>query len=149
MTRPTSPWQRKAAYDLLKALGAAQSSRMRFAIIAWQAAETGWTCPANRNLWNTFAGGHLVTYPTNIACVKDVARLLTYPGFDAWAGYDHVARAARANDPIGFMEAVCMSKWDVSRYGWPKANHLLDIYRELVDGLPGHWFDIVMPGPAR
>ena len=141
IARPTAPWQRKAATDLLTALGAAQSSRMRFAIIAWQAAETGWTQPANRNLWNTFAGGHLVVYPTVIACVKDAARLLTYPKFAEWAGYDHVAQAARLNDPMGFMEALCMSKWDLSRYGYPKENHILAIYTELVAGLPGHWFE--------
>ena len=143
MTRPTAPWQRKAATDLLTALGAQQSSRMRFAIIAWQASETGWLCPANRNLWNTFAGSpsRLVVYPTVIACVKDAARLLTFPKFAEWAGYDHVAAAARLNDPIGFMEALCRSKWDIAQYGWPKANHLLDLYKELVDGLPGHWFE--------
>ena len=143
MIRSTAPWQRRAATDLLTALDAQQSSRMRFAIIAWQAAETGWTLPANHNLWNTFAGhpSRLVVFPTVIACVRDCARLLTAPGFDAWAGYDHVADAARANDPIGFMEALCMSKWDIAHYGYPKANHLIDLYRELVAGLPGHWFD--------
>lgn len=146
MPRPTQPWQRKMAKDLLDLLGVRQTSRMRMAVIAWHIAECGDRPYAPRNNpFNIFHKGKPVEYPTLKAGLEATARTLAAdPKFSKWAGYDKVVKYAKNNDPVGFMAALAQSRWDAGRYGTLKGgpNLIVTVYKELVDGLPGeHWLD--------
>jgi hypothetical protein len=77
--------------------------------------------------------------------LRDSANLLLWgltPG-GAWTGYGPVVKAARLDDPRGFLDDLAASKWAADKYGTAHGgpNRLVGLYREIVAGL-GPWYAI-------
>jgi hypothetical protein len=138
---PTTDSQ-TAAKDFLKALGAPTSAVMIRAVQAWLRAEGStiignnpWNlhsgtpchsasgyCPGNGNLpgqiGNRYAGKgdqNVAVFSSLNAGAKASAVNLTSHGND-WTGYGRVVDAARAGDPIAFLNALARSAWSGGRY---------------------------------
>lgn len=142
------------ASTFLKTLGAPDSEIMRRAVIAWLRKESGRRIIGN-NPWNislpaaqeiarkggpapigyrthSVTGQKFAVYDTvNNGSIAS-ARLLLGAGND-WRGYHKVIAAARANDPIAFLNALAASAWDAGRYGTRNGgvNQLLSVYRSV------------------
>jgi hypothetical protein len=142
--------QGEIASAFLHELGAPDNAVMRKAVIAWMRAESGTTIRAN-NPWNMTLSAAKETGIKTCGSWKSAssgltfaafcspqdgarasARLLLHAGSD-WRGYDHVVDAARAGDPIRFLNALAHSAWDGGRYGTKNGgpNKLLNVYASL------------------
>lgn len=144
------------ASAFLRELHAPDTPVMRKAVIAWMRAESGTTIRAN-NPWNmtlgaaketgvktcgswtsTSSGLTFAAFCSPQDGARASARLLLHGGND-WRRYDRVVSAARANDPIRFLNALAASAWDGGRYGTKNggANKLLSVYASLGGNVAG------------
>lgn len=138
-----SPFREAATY-LLAALDAPRTPAMLAAVEVWARQESG-ARVIGHNPWNLHSWGGLpgqvgvrnagpgdknvAVFASLAAGAEAAARNLLRPGY----GYPAVVRAARAGDPIGFLEALAASSWSAGRYGTRDGgpNTLLAAYRRL------------------
>lgn len=134
----------------LQTLGAPDTPAMRLAVGAWLKKESGGTIRANNpwnmtlnaakstgvricGSWRSASSGHTFA---QFCTVEDGARasakLLLNAGHD-WRNYDGVVTAARAGNPVGFLNALARSAWSEDRYGTKNGgvNSLLGVYKNL------------------
>lgn len=142
--------QGEIASAFLRELGAPDTPLMQKAVIAWLHAESGNTITAN-NPWNmtldaakgtnvktcgswksTSSGLVFAAFCSPQDGARASAQLLLSGGND-WRGYGHVVTAARAGNPITFLNSLAASAWDGGRYGTKNGgkNKLLGIYAAL------------------
>lgn len=152
---PTAPRQAASEADIastfLKELGAPDTDLMRKAVIAWLRKESGSNVIGN-NPWNISAGAakglgiepvgyrthsrtgqQFAVYGSLTDGTRAAARLLLNGANrkgDA-RGYGGVVNAARAGDPVEFLQSLARSKWSADRYGGPTNNSLLRVYKSI------------------
>lgn len=141
----------RAAQAFLKAIGASwKNTNLIYAVIAWMRQESGSLAniignnpfnirPSKSIDQDLIAGirrskngnGYFIIFKSLEAGLIGTAQLLLRAGHD-WRKYDAIIRAFRQGDSIGAINAIALSAWDVSHYGYKpgdqSTNHIYTIY---------------------